>query len=69
MHYLQKTLSVDKTTTLRWPKFNDIEYIVKQIHPNMSGKDYLIECATLFHSHVHMFMYKHILNDNGIWVK
>jgi hypothetical protein len=53
-------------TTLRWLEFNDMEYIVKQIHPNTSWKDYPIECATLFHSQVHMFMYKHILNDNGI---
>jgi len=53
-------------TTLRWQKFNDMEYIVKQIHPNMSWKDCPIECATLFHSFVNMFMYKHILNDNGI---
>ncbi len=32
----------------------------------MSWKDCFVECATLFHSHVNMFMYKHILNDNGI---
>jgi len=32
----------------------------------MSWKDCLVECATLFHSHVDMFMHKHILNDNGI---
>jgi hypothetical protein len=66
MHHLKKTLSVDKMTTLRWLEYNDMEYIVKQIHPNMSWKDCLVECATLFHSHVNMFMYKHISNDNGI---
>jgi len=32
----------------------------------MSWKDCLGECATIFHYHVNMFMYKHILNDNGI---
>ncbi len=53
-------------TTLRSHEFNDMEYIVKQIHQNMSCKDCPIECATLFHSHVNMFMYKHVLNDNGI---
>ncbi len=45
----------------RWPKFNDMEYLVKQIHKNMSWKDCLVECATLFHSHVYMFMHQHIL--------
>ncbi len=29
-------------------------------------KDFLVEYTTLFHSHVDMFMRKHILNDNGI---
>ncbi len=53
-------------TTLRWQNFNDIEYTIEQIHPNMSWKDCHVECATLFHSRVNMFMYKHILNDNGI---
>jgi hypothetical protein len=61
-----KTLNVDEMTSLRWHEFNDMEYIVKQIHQNMSWKDCLVECVTLFHSRVNMFMYKHVLNDNGI---
>jgi hypothetical protein len=61
-----KTLNVDEMTSLRWHEFNDMEYIVKQIHQNMSWKDCLVECVTLFHSCVNMFMYKHVLNDNGI---
>jgi len=32
----------------------------------MSSKDCLLECATLFHSHVYMFMHQHILNDTEI---
>ncbi len=53
-------------TTLRWQEFIDMEYIVKQIHPNMSWKDCHVECAMSFHFCFNMFMYKHILNDNGI---
>ncbi len=30
------------------------------------GKDCLMECATLFHSHVDIFMHQYILNDDGI---
>jgi len=50
----------------RWPKFNDMEYLVKQIHKNMSWKDCLAKCVTLLHYHVSMFMYQLILKDNGI---
>jgi len=32
-----------------------MEYLVKQIHQNISWKDYSMECATLFHYHVNMF--------------
>jgi hypothetical protein len=32
----------------------------------MSWKDYLVECDTLFHSHVNMFMHQHILKDKII---
>jgi hypothetical protein len=28
--------------------------------------DYFVECATLFHSHVEMFMHQHVLIDNDI---
>jgi hypothetical protein len=31
IHFL-KTLTVDEMTSLRWHKFNNMEYIVKQIH-------------------------------------
>jgi hypothetical protein len=65
LHFL-KTLITDEMTSTRWPKFNDMEYLVKQIHQNMSWKNYPMECATLFHSCVNMFMHQHILEDNGI---
>jgi hypothetical protein len=32
----------------------------------MSRKDYLMKCATLFHSYVDIFMHQYILNDDGI---
>ncbi len=32
----------------------------------MSWKDYLVECDTLFHSHVNMFMHQHIFKNNII---
>jgi len=37
-HFL-KTLIVDEMKSLRWHEFNDMKYIVKQIHRNMSWKD------------------------------
>jgi hypothetical protein len=39
---------------------------VVKILSNRSWKDCPVECATLFHYCVDMFMHKHILNDNGI---
>jgi hypothetical protein len=62
-------LTTNKMTSTRWPKFNDMEYLVKQIHQNMSWKNYPMECATLFHSCVNIFMHQHILKDNGILSK
>ncbi len=53
-------------TSTRWHEFNDIEYLVKQIHKTMSCKDCSLECAKLFHFHVNMFMHQHILKDNDI---
>jgi hypothetical protein len=67
-HFL-KTLIAYEMTSLKWHEFNDMEYIIKQIHPNMSWKDYPIECVTLFHSRVNMFVYKHILNNDNILSK
>jgi hypothetical protein len=46
-----------------------MEYLVKQIHKNMSWKDCSLECATLFHFCVNMFMDQHILKDNDILSK
>jgi len=65
MFHFLKTLIANEMTSLKWHEFNDMKYIMKQIHPNMSWKDCPIECATLFHSCVNMFVYKHILNNNG----
>jgi len=53
-------------TSTRWHNFNDMEYLVKQIHKIILWKNCLVECATLFHSHVNMFMHQHILKDNDI---
>ncbi len=61
-----KTLIVDEMTLTRWHEFNDVKYLIKKIHKNMSWKDCSVECATLFHFHVNMFMHQHILKDNGI---
>jgi len=69
MFHFLKTLIADEMTSLKWHEFNDMEYIIKKIHPNMSWKDYPIECVTLFHSCVNMFVYKHILNNNNILSK
>jgi hypothetical protein len=63
--FLKKT-TANEMTSLKWHEFNDMEYIIKQIHLNMSWEDFPIECATLFHSRVNMFVYKHILNNNVI---
>jgi len=30
--HLKKTLIVDEMTSTRWHNFNDMEYLVKQIH-------------------------------------
>jgi hypothetical protein len=49
----------------RWHEFNDMEHLVKQVLANMLWKDCHVECVTLFHSHVDMFMHQHILSDNG----
>jgi hypothetical protein len=32
----------------------------------MSWTECFVECATLFHSHVEMFMHQHVLIDNDI---
>jgi hypothetical protein len=66
MPHCFKTLTVDEMTSTRWLEFNDIKYLVKQIHKTMSCKECTVECATLFHSHVNMFMHQHILKDNDI---
>jgi len=42
-----------------------MEYLVKQIHQSMSWKGCPMECATLFHYRVNMFMHQPILKDNG----
>ncbi len=52
-------------TSTKWHEFNDMKYLVKEIHKNMSWKDCSVECATLFHSLVNMFMDQHILKNNG----
>ncbi len=69
MPHLLKTLTADEMTSLKWHEFNNMEYIIKQIHTNMSCKDCPIECATLFHYSVNMFIYVHILNNNVILSK
>jgi hypothetical protein len=66
MPHFVKSLTANEMTSTRWPKFNDMEYLVKQIHKNMSWKDCLVECVTLFHFCVNMFMHQHVLKDNGI---
>jgi len=66
MLHFKKTLTTNEMASTRWPKFNDMEYLVKQIHKNMSWKDCLAKCVTLLHYHVSMFMYQLILKDNGI---
>jgi len=60
------TLIAEEMTSIKWLDFNDMEYFIKQIHKTMPWKDYLVECATLFHFHVNMFMHQHILKDNDI---
>jgi hypothetical protein len=51
-------------TLLKWHEFNDMEYIIKKIHPNMSWKDCPIECAIL--SCLYINIYKIIM---VFWVK
>jgi hypothetical protein len=65
MPHLKKTLIEYEMTSRRWLKFNDMEYLVKQTHQNMSWKDCPMECATLFHYRVNMFMHQPILKSNG----
>jgi hypothetical protein len=60
------TLIANEMTQSQWHEFNDMECLVKQLHENMSQKDCLMECATLFHSCVDIFMHQYILNDDGI---
>jgi hypothetical protein len=62
LHFLRLFI-VDEITSTKWPEFNDMEYFVKQIHKNMSWKDCPVECVTLFHYCVNMFMHQHILKD------
>jgi hypothetical protein len=54
------------STQSQWHEFNDMEYLVKKLHGNMSWKDCHVECATLFHSHVDMFMHQYIFNNDEI---
>ncbi len=57
MPHLTLTLTTNEMMSTRWLEFNDMEYLVKQIHQNMLWKDCPMECATLFHSCVDMFMH------------
>jgi hypothetical protein len=43
MPHLKKALTTNEMTSTRWPKFNDVEYLVKQIHQNLSWKNYLMD--------------------------
>ncbi len=65
MLHLFSTLTTNEMKQSRWHEFNDMEHLVKQVLANMLWKDCHVECVTLFHSHVDMFMHQHILSDNG----
>ncbi len=66
MPHFFKTLTTNEMTSTRWLEFNDMEYFIKQIHKNMSWNFFPMECATLFHYCVNMFIHQHISKDNGI---
>jgi hypothetical protein len=53
-------------SSLRWVKIDQLDKLIKKIDVNMTWKDCLIECATIFHSRFEQFMQKYILSKNGV---
>jgi hypothetical protein len=53
-------------SSLRWAKIDQLDKLIKNIDVNLTWKDYLIECATIFHSRFEEFMQKYILSKNGV---
>jgi hypothetical protein len=52
-------------SSLRWEKMDQLDKLIKKFDVNMTWNDYLIECATIFHSKFEQFMQKHIIS-NGV---
>jgi hypothetical protein len=56
----------NQMSSLRWAKIDQLDKLIKTIDVNMTWKDCLIECATIFHSRFEQFMPKYILSKNGV---
>ncbi len=53
-------------SSLRWEKNDQFDKLIKKFDVNMTWKDCLIECATIFHSRFEQFMQKYILSKNDV---
>ena len=43
-------LTVDEANSLRWEDITHFEHRVQKIEASLTWKDYLVECAFLFHA-------------------
>jgi hypothetical protein len=61
------TFTSNQMSSLRWAKNDQLNKLIKKIDVNMTWKDCLIECATIFHSRfeqlVLLVMLKNMLFD------
>jgi len=48
MPHFKNNSTANKMTSTKWHEFNDMKYLVKEIHKNMSWKDCTVECALIF---------------------
>lgn len=62
------TLTANETSNPRWEEIDDIEEIVKQIDALLTSKDCLVECASLFHTHIEKFMQQYVILGSKVLV-
>jgi hypothetical protein len=60
------TFTSNQMSSLRWEKIDQLDKLIKKIDVNMTWKDCLIECATIFRSRFEQFMQKYIISKNRV---
>jgi hypothetical protein len=60
------TFTSKEMSSLEWTKFEKLQEWIKNIQMNMTWKDFLVECAILFHSWFEKFIKNDIIFNNGV---